>query len=228
VGDVSVVVPYRYLDDERHALFEWAVTRWHRLLPDADINVAAGPAGPFNRAAAINAAVARARASTIVVADADVIVSRAGLAAALADPRWGFPFDVYYTMTEAWTAAALTADPGDELAALLTEPDPAHVVHRHPGAVAAPCESGCLIVARADLDRVGGFDESYVGWGYEDRAFVGTMRAHVAEPRRRRANALHLCHPVPAAHDPNTVEASANRRRYETTKRRGFPLERRP
>jgi len=57
---------------------------------------------------------------------------------------------------------------------------------------------GChFSIFREDIERVNGFDEAYVGWGFEDDDFA--MRLHKAGVRGRSlilaARALHLWHP---------------------------------
>ncbi len=60
-------------------------------------------------------------------------------------------------------------------------------------------------VHRADFERVNGFDESFVGWGYEDEDLARRLRrvgVHVADGALRSA-VLHLFHPVHVSHRPS-------------------------
>ena len=57
---------------------------------------------------------------------------------------------------------------------------------------------GChFSLFREDVDRVNGFDENYVGWGYEDDDFARRLYRSGVEPRSAiaEARALHLWHP---------------------------------
>ena len=63
---------------------------------------------------------------------------------------------------------------------------------------------GChFSLYREDVERVNGFDENFVGWGYEDDDFARRLYRAGAEPRSviAEARALHLWHPslAPAA-----------------------------
>ena len=63
---------------------------------------------------------------------------------------------------------------------------------------------GChFSLFRADVDRVNGFDENFVGWGYEDDDFARRLYKSGVAPRSviAEARALHLWHPslAPAA-----------------------------
>lgn len=53
------------------------------------------------------------------------------------------------------------------------------------------CPGGLTIVPRAVWDRVGGFDERFIGWGYEDAAFL----IAAGEFDRLSGPAYHFWHP---------------------------------
>jgi 23S rRNA A2030 N6-methylase RlmJ len=69
-------------------------------------------------------------------------------------------------------------------------------------------------VARSDLDRVDGFDNTFVGWGYEDSDLaVRLMRAGVRRKDGRFATGVfHLWHPW-----NDRAQESANRERLDET-----------
>ena len=69
-------------------------------------------------------------------------------------------------------------------------------------------------VARSDLDRVDGFDNSFVGWGYEDSDLaIRLMRAGVRRKDGRFATGVfHLWHPW-----NDRAQVSANRQRLDQT-----------
>lgn len=64
-----------------------------------------------------------------------------------------------------------------------------------------------LVVSRAAWDRIGGFNEAYVGWGHEDSA-VSLELVAKASWDRLPGNAWHLWHPAP---DRKTPQYRANR-----------------
>jgi GT2 family glycosyltransferase len=66
-----------------------------------------------------------------------------------------------------------------------------------PGRTSPNC-SGChFSLFRDDVERVNGFDERFVGWGYEDDDFARRLYKAGVEPRSviEDARALHLWHP---------------------------------
>ena len=70
---------------------------------------------------------------------------------------------------------------------------------------------GChFSLFRADVARVNGFDENFVGWGYEDDDFARRLYGTGVEPRSaiEAARALHLWHPSLA---PQALERHRDR-----------------
>ncbi|MBI2437730.1 MAG: glycosyltransferase [Lentisphaerae bacterium] len=76
---------------------------------------------------------------------------------------------------------------------------------------------GChFSIFREDIERVNGFDETYVGWGHEDDDFA--MRLHLAGVRGRsvilEARAVHLWHPAADAGPTTSPNQAYFRRRH--------------
>lgn len=98
----------------------------------------------------------------------------------------------------AWEQAWARADRGEmELAARLFARHAArrrwHLARPH-----KPKLLGChFSLFREDVARVNGFDENFVGWGYEDDDFARRLYKAGVEPRSviAEARALHLWHP---------------------------------
>jgi GT2 family glycosyltransferase len=124
---------------------------------------------------------------------------------------------------DVWAPALHRARPG--LLCLVLE----NFLHRflhwkpRPKLVAANCG-----VARTDFERVNGFDERFVGWGYEDDDLARRLRragTRVADGSLS-CLALHLFHPVHESHRPS-ARGTANhlyfrRERFLTRPRRGL------
>ena len=71
-------------------------------------------------------------------------------------------------------------------------------------------------VHRADFDRVNGFDERFVGWGYEDEDLARRLRASGVRVRDATVSSLvlHIFHPVHESHRPD-ARGSDNYRYYK-------------
>jgi predicted glycosyltransferase involved in capsule biosynthesis len=74
--------------------------------------------------------------------------------------------------------------------------------------------SGVLAVPRALWDAVGGFDERFVGWGFEDLAFWSACTALAGGFERIPGRMIHLWHPkgVESGHDRYAANEELGRR----------------
>jgi hypothetical protein len=68
-----------------------------------------------------------------------------------------------------------------------------------------------VVVTREAFEKVGGFDTGFVGWGFEDTAFVYVVEAEYGKmPPRGKGALVHLWHP-PAADQGNPSQESEAR-----------------
>jgi len=190
-----VCVPWRGSEPHRGRAWRTVRTWWDQF--DYEMFSAAGPDGPMNRSAARNQAAAAAGEWDVAVfADADTIGQPELIPAAVEAAQQGviaYPF----TRFEGWT------------------PQQTQAVYqgRPPGrgrGVKHPSPGGILAVDRALFETVGGWDEKFVGWGYEDLAFAVACRT-LGGVHREPGTIYHLWHPV-AAEKPAAI-------RYKTTNR---------
>ncbi len=183
--DASILVPRRSDRGWRDLLWRFCRARWERQYPTIPIieGFDAG-VGPFNRAAAINDARRHATASTFVIIDADVFTHDGVLGpiiAAAQGGRFTVGFDDYRALTEDATQKVL-----DGWVDGWTE-GVEQTLH--------DAVSKLVVVTAGLFDRVGGFDERFSGWGWEDVAFALACDA-IAGPRVVISNDVwHLWHP---------------------------------
>lgn len=84
----------------------------------------------------------------------------------------------------------------------------------HSRQVAMESVSSCVAVRRDLWDRVGGFDEQFIGWGWEDVAAVIHFQAASARPLTRIGGTLwHLHHLVSSGNNREEPTFQANRAR---------------
>ena len=82
---------------------------------------------------------------------------------------------------------------------------------------------GChFSLFREDVERVNGFDENFVGWGYEDDDFARRLYKSGVEPRSviEEARAMHLWH---ASLAPQALERHRDRPNRAYFRRWGVP-----
>lgn len=181
--DVVTLVPWRAGDPRREKY-------WERVRPHLEALgyplFTGDSEGPWARSAACNAAAQAAGAWEIaLVADADTflepdvvhrtiqLVARTRGAARPHDHRW---------MLNSAASKLFLAHGASQL-----EPG-RHLRGDAPG-------GGALVVHREAFDEVGGYDERFIGWGYEDSA----MNIELASRRRWErvpGNSYHLSHPM--------------------------------
>lgn len=186
---VSVVVPYRPDGAERDRNWAWLRARYETEHPGWEIVEADSP-GEWNKPAAVNRAVRKASGGTLVITDADVFVTPDGLRSAVAQARhagWVVPYGRTRRLSPDGTVRVLAgADP--RTVTLDRAPG------RAPDRVAA-AGGGILVLRRDAFDAVGGMDERFVGWGWEDIAFARALDLIAGPHVRLRPILWHLWHP---------------------------------
>lgn len=193
-GRVSVLVPFRDVDGQRGALWEYVRTWLDREFPDAEIVVAADDGeDPFHKTLALNRCARAATGDVFVIWDADTICDmdalRNVIATVEANPaRWGQPYRRKVKLNQKSTEALMR---GEDWRSVLD----VRLYGQHEASTtfnSAPP----LVVHREAYEAVGGHDERFVGWGSEDQAFAQALSVLVGQPlRQERADCLHLNHP---------------------------------
>jgi hypothetical protein len=198
---VVTLVPWRPGNHIRERNWDW--TRPHLEALGYEMFLGDSP-GPWARAAACNEAARLAGDWDIaLIADADTIpekdaVQRAVVTVSLL-PGAIRPHDRLWNLNKAQTQLAGTKGP--------------QAVRLTPRA-SKLLGGGLLVVSRQAWDRVGGYDERFIGWGHEDSALQTTLLAE-ARWDRIEGQAWHLWHPRDPIHTP---ERKANQRMMHEVK----------
>lgn len=184
---VVVLVPNRPDGGERDTLWEFARTRWARDFPDWPIVEGVGHVeGPFNRASAVNEAAGVAGEWDVaVIIDADVVASvepiRAAVALAYATDGPVLAYHERVQLNRHGTQRILNEYNGDW--------------KHYRESASFTSVSSAVVVSRDLWDQVGGFDEMFDGWGWEDNAFIYACETVSELPLTRIASTLyHLWH----------------------------------
>ena len=210
--NVAVVIPYAARDKgrqepARQRALRLVTSYWLHEFPLWKLQVGTlWSAGPFNKAALVNQCVADlpAGVETIVLADADSLVpSRQVEAAVEAAARDGqgpvSAFTIYGRLSRVDTAGLR-----DYRQAFQTTPE---------WTMDSSGSTGCLAISRDCWDRLGGMDERFVGYGYEDLAFWLHAHAVFGPAPQVGGSLVHLWHPRSEGSHPELERA--NRERYD-------------
>lgn len=201
----AILVPRRAGDRDRDRIWRFTRRRWADL--GWPITEGHHDTGPFNRAAAVNRAAAQAGEWDVAcIVDADVLCDwdavRTAAREAPTQGRMVVAGDRIHHLTRAGTRRVLAGYRGS------WDPLVEITYARH--------WSSCVAISRDLWERVGGFDEGFEGWGYEDDAFKLACETISGRPMLRLpAPIWHLWHP----RSPDPVSRKANKARADQYRR---------
>lgn len=203
---LSVVIPWRTDSGHRERLMQWTTDRWRKLYEREDIEVLLSDSGDktFSRGKSRNYGARISIGDVIVVADADTVPMKNSVDEAVEiarTGRWCLAYEEgkYYNLAEG-PSEVLLASPSD---VDIEEPIEGSYEHK------LTSWAGMLVVPRDAFDVHGGYDERFVGWGWEDNAFQKTLDRRYGKHKRASGFVVHLWHPVSEGF--NTPEELANR-----------------
>lgn len=198
---VAVVVP-RDETPDAHRAAAWRYVREHYLTAHPDWQIVEGrsPADPWCKGAAVADALGRCGASTLVIADADCLISPDALREAVTAVRdgsapWSVPHGDVHRLTEAATERFMNSHEKEELP--LTRP-------AYPGFAGG----GVFVVPRAAYEASGGIPRAFLGWGCEDEAVAVILDCLIGPHARGTTPLTHLWHPPQPTKADATVKTT--------------------
>jgi len=208
---VAVLVPWRLSDPHRERLWTFCKAWWLERHPDWPIFEAPGPVGLFNRAAAVNQAARQAGDWDVaLVLDTDVIVNPEAVNEAVHRASTTGRLIITHSRR-----VDLTRNGTEKVLAGYRGPWTRRPIMDRAWDVS---ESSCIAVPRTLFDAVGGFDERFAGWGYEDTAFVIACE-RTAGFEKLPGDVFHLWHERPRDAQPDSPSRRANLALLEAIKR---------
>lgn len=196
---VRVCLPWRPDGGHRDRLWAYCRERWLDLDLGWPICIGNNDDETFSRARSLNRA-ASGSWDVVVIADADIVPAGAEQvreAVELAARRQSqvYGFDVKHALTEGATDAALAAGVPLASADGLSTPNTL---------------SSLFAIGRSLWDRLGGFDERFVGWGFEDLCFNYAAETLGGPAQRIPGDVYDLWHPRPRASQEESPTYPAN------------------
>lgn len=187
---ISLIVPFASDDPRRQRIFAWVIARWKHYMPD-EWEVSLGMSDPedFSRSAARNRAVERSHGEILVITDADTFCDIETVYDAIHEvlaqrAPWVIAHTEYFSLSEPFTDDLLEQVPWTHV----SRP------YGYNWSMKSKSQAGVLVVPRAAFDEIGGYDERFLGWGYEDNAFATQLDRKWGQHERVDGDMLHLWH----------------------------------
>jgi glycosyltransferase involved in cell wall biosynthesis len=195
--NISFVIPYKPSTD-RERLYNFTRERVAKLFPMSELIVSVYNKEPFSRSIALNHGVKNATKEIVVLLDADIIFDKNLIEKSLdllSISAWVIPFDSYCYLDLETTNNFLNLDYDFSI----NEQFPFKAcIHRH--------TLGAMnIIKKADYEKIGGFDERLVDWGFDDNVFAHKADVILGEYKRTKDRVFHLYHERNTSwNNPNT------------------------
>lgn len=201
-----ILVPRRDDNGPRDALWEWTRAWWEAKQSHMPIIEGYHVDGLFNRSAAVNRAARLAGDWDVaVIIDADVVCNpervRKAVQIANETGMMVLPHTVRKDLSPTGSTKVRRGFDGswDRFVAREYSVENGH-----------PSVSSVVVVPRRLWDEVGGFDEQFRGWGYEDTAFAAACQTFGGDIVRMDGEVWHLWHPTAREGKRGTTSWSLN------------------
>lgn len=201
-----ILVPRRADHGHRDRVWAWVRAWWERELK-LPIFEGHHDEGLFNRSAACNRAAAAAGDWDVaVLIDADVVCDpdkvREAITIAHRDlDHLVLPFTRRHNLTRQGSERIMAGETGSWRSFI--------------GITYAQQCSAVVVIPRKVWDTIGGFDERFVGWGFEDNAFACAAETFGRSLEQIEGEVWHLWHPTAKEGRRHSPSYRANRARHE-------------
>lgn len=189
--DVSIIIPFQTDHGIRAEEFEWIKKYYSRVMPEAELCIGVINENNFNRSKAINLAVKEATKDILVIVDGDVIYDPVIIEKSISllnEAAFVVPFTEVYNIDEADTKRLLKTEPKWPLD---VNPEECAKQTFYPGFCGK-----IMVISKELFEKVGGFDERFIGWGGEDDAFSLSVQTLYGGLVNIPGGIYHFWHPV--------------------------------
>lgn len=191
----SMIVPFVDVEEERTRVWNWLETYWQHRLPYVEMILQPGPVANFSKTKVLNEGIERARGSVIIAMDADTLCAKQQMERAIHIAKgggWALPYDKMWRLSMKDTEIILDSDPW------LFEPKlNTNFCQEQPHATR--WGAMCAVYPKAAWKRIGGWDESFVGWGGEDSSMRVSLDTMWCPRTPVRGPIFHMEHTRPGA-----------------------------
>lgn len=187
---ISILIPYKSDGEYRDRNLSWAKKRYEALMPNAELCIGTCDTEPFCKSLAVNNAAKLATRDIFIIADVDLTFDLKQIAKAileLTSSIWIIPYTTLNYLTLEQTETLQQMKPSVAIGNI-----------NFTAYKERNCKfiyGGINIVPRKHFEKVGGFDERFKGWGYEDDAFQRSLDALCGPHKRIKTALWHMYHP---------------------------------
>lgn len=188
MAKISLIIPYQPDHGRRDFVWSFVYERYQRLMPEVELCIAGDDSKLFSKAKAVNRAAKQATGDIFVIADAEVVFHPGLLDRILSEIHrhpWIIPYTEVYRLTQ---------EASDRL---IEEGLPEEIVVEETDIQSKQWVLGGYMNAmpRSVFEKVGGMDERFEGYGYEDVAFAWSLDTLCGKHYRMEETIYHLWHP---------------------------------
>jgi predicted glycosyltransferase involved in capsule biosynthesis len=187
---MSLLIPFRDTGDRKQQL-DWLQKRWNKLFPEAELIICDDDGkDPFSKTIAVNKAFKKATSDVIAIVDADVwvepeILIKAAEAVRSKNSVWVQPCGTVYRINKETTFNIIDFTP-DSPFPIITEENTERIT---------PVVGLVSVFSREHFESIGGMDERFRGWGWEDTAFNTMLNTLFGKSDVWDNIVYHLWHP---------------------------------
>ena len=181
--EYSILVPFKSDNGHRERCFDWLMAYYETICPEAEIIV--GTSDECNRSRMRNDAASRATTDIFVFIDADGLVRKETIRAAVENVKAGYPLAQPSKVSYLSRTATERVVSGDFRFPAMGRRD----IEKNDNLIGE-----FFAVSRSTFKKIRGWDESFTGWGGEDDAFKCAIRALVGPFKTMPDTVYHLWH----------------------------------
>lgn len=202
--NISVLVPYKPANEYREKNWSWIKRRYEAIMPNAEICIGSDDNEPFSRSIAINNAAKKSTKDIFIIADADIAFNinqiKEALEALNRSP-WVIPYSGIRYLDLEKTNELYKKSPS-----IILKDDDFKECPKVNDIKGYKLIGGISVVSRKNFEKVGGFDERFIGWCGEDDAFQKALDAVCGQYFRLDTTMWHLYHLQDTIYDADATK----------------------
>lgn len=184
---ISALIPYKPDFGRRDILWSITQKRYADLMPYIEVSIGLDDNEPFCRAKAVNEAASNATGEIFIIIDADVVFNFDLVFKIIRNIDiypWIVPFRNGYRLTQKATDQLISEGLSKSIR---INPDDYEFIQLGPGPL-------MNVMKRSCFEKIGGLDERFSGYGYEDLAMVLALDTLCGPHFTMEDNIFHLWH----------------------------------